>query len=61
MTAAEFIKELEQCRPDAKVILVDLSGENIRCEEVCEVDGIVFKCYRYTAYMDYILTTVKRD
>jgi hypothetical protein len=42
MTVAELIKELEQCKSDAEVILVDLSGENIRCEEVCEVDGTVF-------------------
>lgn len=42
MTVAELIKELEQCNSDAEVILVDLSGENIGCEEVWKVDGTVF-------------------
>jgi hypothetical protein len=42
MTVAELIKELEQCKSDAEVILVDLSGENFGCEEVWEGDGAVF-------------------
>jgi hypothetical protein len=42
MTVAELIKELEQCKSDAEVVLVDLSGEKIGCEEVWEVDGTVF-------------------
>lgn len=42
MTVAELIKELEQCKSDAEVVLVDLSGENFGCEEVREVDDTVF-------------------
>jgi hypothetical protein len=42
MTVAELIKNLEQCKADAEVVLVDLSGENFRCEEVQEVDDKVF-------------------
>jgi hypothetical protein len=42
MTVAELIKELEQCKSDAEVILVDLNDENIGCEEVWEAGGAVF-------------------